>query len=782
MDIDPNRDLLRALEALGAGGAFCCRHSAGAQDLQLEITGVGPLRLPLSARRARSLLEVARPARFGKGSRTILDREVRDTWEIARSRVRINQRRWRRTLEPELEAIRDELGLPQEVRLRARLDKLLVYEPGQFFRPHQDSERDDDMVGTLAVVLPSRYRGGSEIIELQGEKVRYTRTRNAERDLTFIAFYADCHHEVRPVTEGYRVVLVYQLLADGSRAAPRAAVPAAVVDSLAATLERYFETPVQIRSWQPAACPEKLVYLLDHQYSQRSLDWHRLKGADGARAAALREAAARAGCEVHLALADIHETWDCIDERPGRDRWGRGRWGRGGYGDDAGEPEHLELVDLIDGHVELRHLIDAGGKAKRIASVGVSERELCFTTANDELEPQSSEYEPYMGNYGNTLERWYHRAAVVIWPRSLDFAMRARSDPSRALTELSRMLRKGQQEEAQAAVRSVASDWQRAVHEVKSRNLLARTMKVCAALDDAELAAELLLPFRLTDLEPGCVAPLAGLCTAHGGEWVLAQLARCDEQRRRYREQGADAWEPRLAALCEAIRAEGSPPMEAIARWLPAHEWERIRAIALEELADRDRPVAAEGLRDIAARLVHVADAAVAAGAPEVRDAIVHFLTAPEHEVPTDALVFALRAARERIAPARLARLGLAPLAAHAAGRLEATLAEPERSAGDWSIRAPMRCTCELCEPLRRFLESARERTLEWPLAQARRQHVHHQLDAYALPVDHVTRRQGRPYTLVLTKREELFAHEARRRKERRADLTWLGQQRRHFG
>jgi hypothetical protein len=32
---------------------------------------------------------------------------------------------------------------------------MLVYGKGQFFLPHQDSEKDDAMVGTLVVSLPS---------------------------------------------------------------------------------------------------------------------------------------------------------------------------------------------------------------------------------------------------------------------------------------------------------------------------------------------------------------------------------------------------------------------------------------------------------------------------------------------------------------------------------------------------------------------------------------------------------------------------------------------------
>ena len=66
------------------------------------------------------------------------------------------------------------------------------------------------------------------------------------------------------------------------------------------------------------------------------------------------------------------------------------------------------------------------------------------------------------------------------------------------------------------------------------------------------------------------------------------------------------------------------------------------------------------------------------------------------------------------------------------------------------------------------------ERTHEWPLAKPGRQHVHQQIDAAGLPVRHITRRQGRPYTLLLAKTEDLFRREDELRRQARTDLDWL--------
>ena len=135
----------------------------------------------------------------------------------------------------------------------------------------------------------------------------------------------------------------------------------------------------------------------------------------------------------------------------------------------------------------------------------------------------------------------------------------------------------------------------------------------------------------------------------------------------------------------------------------------------------------------------------------------------------------ALRAAAELSRDGIRGDAGFGDLAADCAARLRTRLARPQRASGDWSVELPAGgCTCDLCGTLRKFLEDKSRRTFEWPLAQQRRQHVHSRIDAAELPVTHVTRRQGRPYTLVLNKTDALFARERQARIRDETDLEWL--------
>jgi hypothetical protein len=75
---------------------------------------------------------------------------------------------------------------------------------------------------------------------------------------------------------------------------------------LAHHLTEHFTTPATPRyGGRDLGTPNRLVLLLDHEYTQRGLNWRRLKGADAERAALVRAAAEQARCDaVSLMAAD----------------------------------------------------------------------------------------------------------------------------------------------------------------------------------------------------------------------------------------------------------------------------------------------------------------------------------------------------------------------------------------------------------------------------------------------------------------------------------------------
>jgi hypothetical protein len=92
--VDPRQRLAQLLGANRGRGSFSARRTASPDDLHIDVTGVGPLTLPVSAAKAKQLIAVARPAQYGQGEQTLTDATVRHTWQVPMSRVRINKRQW----------------------------------------------------------------------------------------------------------------------------------------------------------------------------------------------------------------------------------------------------------------------------------------------------------------------------------------------------------------------------------------------------------------------------------------------------------------------------------------------------------------------------------------------------------------------------------------------------------------------------------------------------------------------------------------------------------------
>ncbi|HWN00081.1 MAG TPA: 2OG-Fe(II) oxygenase [Streptosporangiaceae bacterium] len=774
------RDRLARTLRGDAQAAFSVELTAKTDDLSLEVEGFGPVKFPVTPAKARKLLGLGQPARFGRGEQTVTDPDVRDTWEIPKHLVRAE---WNdATLKVILATVKEELGLPNAAELTADLHSLLVYETNQHFLAHQDSEKDDSMVGTLVVTLPSSYAGGELMV---GHNEEWKAYRGSKTALSLVAFYADCRHEVLKVTSGYRSTLTYNLLLHGDTSRPEG--DGGTAAELADLLREHFSTPVPRYYRGPAADPpNRLVYLLDHEYTPRGLNWRRLKGADASRVALLRSATDQAGCEAVLALADIKTTHSAFKDDD--DDYGYERWDDDydedddEYSDGASDSEY-DIQELIDSEVTLTHWTGPDGTRLEEISLYVDGDEVCASTQTGDLEPYSSEYEGYMGNWGNTLDRWYHRAAVVVWPRDQAFANRAETSPAWALDELAAMASAGDVSGAQAAAATLAPFWDSALRgrtpEGRGRvsGLLGKALRAADAVAEAETAAMLLRPFHIENLTDAYVDSFGKIADRYGQRWTADLLRTWFGGEHRAWAYGGGQERPQwvadwLPGLCEGLHARGSAGAVAAQRLLDlAWEWlgkDIGTGLASSSPSRRDEKLGGLG-RPLASVLT-----AAAIGAASTRDTVTGYLRKLQDAV-TALEMHALRAAAELPRDGARGDAGFGDLAADCAVRLRARLARPQRAEGDWSIELPAGgCTCDLCGTLRVFLEDKNRRTFEWPLAKERRQHVHSRIDAAELTVTHVTRRQGRPYTLVLTKTDALFAREQEARTRDETDLEWL--------
>lgn len=412
MSDDVAARLLAALEGVEGRGSFCAAGKIAIPPPTLEVEGVGRIPLPLRKTKADALRRRARQAPYGQGAETLVDVDVRRVWEVDAGLVALSGEGWDEALVEVVAEVAGELGLGDS-EIHAHLYKLLLYEPGGFFLPHRDGEKLDGMVATLVVALPSEHEGGELIVRHDGRRkmVRFGGPKSLE--LRYAAFYADCEHEVKPVTSGRRLVLAYNLTV----AKPARDADDTGDDGPAAAVARVLAP--WAREEDPDGRAPRLAVLLDHGYTQAGLSLDALKGADRARAGVLFEAARRSGCDAFLALVTLHESGVGEEDYGGgrRDRYQD--WDDEDDEDDEGGEDDggpYTMVEVYEETLTAGHLRDAGGRAWEVGAVPLLEGEDVSDEAMGDAPPDREEFEGYTGNEGMTLERWYHRAAVLLWP------------------------------------------------------------------------------------------------------------------------------------------------------------------------------------------------------------------------------------------------------------------------------------------------------------------------------------------------------------------------------
>jgi 2OG-Fe(II) oxygenase superfamily len=290
------------LRSVRTPGDFCMAGRFTMPMPRIEVQGVGPIALPLLPVQGKQLVAIADRAPYGRGAETLVDTTVRRTWQIGPERLTIKGRHWADSLAALAGRAAAGLGVAGEVA--PELYKLLVYDEGSFFVSHRDTEKAPGMFATLIVVLPSLHEGGELLVRHQSREVRLGLQCPDPSEAAYAAFYADCVHEVLPVTSGCRLALVYNLIRPRRGAVPKPPDYSAEQEALAALLQRWSHA----RAGNSDALPEKLVHLLEHAYTPAGLSFDGLKGADAAAAGVLAAAAAQAGCELHAALLTIEET------------------------------------------------------------------------------------------------------------------------------------------------------------------------------------------------------------------------------------------------------------------------------------------------------------------------------------------------------------------------------------------------------------------------------------------------------------------------------------------
>ncbi|EGZ25589.1 hypothetical protein PHYSODRAFT_326582 [Phytophthora sojae] len=229
--------------------------------------------------------QISNKSPFGHNLETKMDEAVRQSWQLVPSQVRFENMTWQGGMEKLCQLIADRLGY-RDIPLQCVLYKLLVYGEGGHFVKHQDTEKEDGMIVTLVVQLPSSHEGG-DLVVYRGGEVRHRHDfGKADGTAAFLphyaVHYADAEHALEKVTKGFRLALVYSICLPPTMRHLEKAHDAPLSEDLAGHISNMDEE-----------ADEPFALLLSHEYTAKNiqgLGTGALKGIDSARFHALEEA------------------------------------------------------------------------------------------------------------------------------------------------------------------------------------------------------------------------------------------------------------------------------------------------------------------------------------------------------------------------------------------------------------------------------------------------------------------------------------------------------------
>lgn len=161
-----------------------------------------------------------------------------------------------------------------------------------------------------------------------------------------MAWYTDVLHEVEPVTSGYRLALSYSLLHTTKALRPALSNGDNVLNAFRQVL----------LAWRASAgsnVPDKILYLLKHEYPQEKLNGDALKGTDAQRTAILDTLGKELGFSLGLASLECYIKGTPEDD--GESHYGKRRnssWNDWDF-EDYGENDHA----LNFGHIKERSML-----------------------------------------------------------------------------------------------------------------------------------------------------------------------------------------------------------------------------------------------------------------------------------------------------------------------------------------------------------------------------------------------------------------------------------------
>ncbi len=456
---------------------------------------------------------------------------------------------------------------------------------------------------------------------------------------------------------------------------------------------------------------------------------------------------------------------------------GPGRWyDRDDEDDEEAEDEYeaegggeYSMVEVYETSLTVDHWSDSEGNRLPIGELKVEEDEVLDPELLTKVKPEE-EYEGYTGNEGNSLDRWYRHAAIVIWPEKRHFAIMCSRDSRGAVSELVRMIgrrkpagakgRAALEEQCRELAAAIVARWPEQRHagiDTETQESPAVGLLEClSALDAPQLIGDLLGSALIKDVsaDPGPMIVVVG------GKY------------------GWPTFQPQLVSVMTETTIETIPRNVRLLEWIATAKprkkegWEELCAALGRELISAieslDRKQAPAGFPhgdwypqkvDRAEVLASLARSLIVTGQSELMSRLIdHAFATPRKYPLTTAHIKAIVSLSPWLKKHVKEPLpALTNWVGSVREQFETLTAREPQEPTDFRRAAPITCTCADCAELKQFLRDPHEPVHRFRTNEARRKHLEQEIRNHQCDLDVTTERRGSPYTLVCTKNKASY-------------------------
>ena len=609
---------------------------------------------------------------------------------------------------------------------------------------HRDTEKAEGMFGTLVIQLPSNYTGGKLIVYHQGKKSEFNYSGpDCYSNFFFTSFYADCQHEVKKVTEGYRLCLIYNLIYQGIGECPAPADNQKQVTAIVSAMKKWGE------DIDSDDCPDMMTYLLEHQYCEASLSFHLLKNCDRAVGDVLAQAKTEVDFDFYVGQVNLTEHWSAE---------------HCGYGD-------YEAIECCDESVHVEHLEACIGEGN-LSRVEIYKESFVPDDFFDTIDPDDEEFEEATGNEGATVDKQYNWAALLLWPIRKRTAVMGVSNMTRLFKQDVDAGRKDLGDVAKDIIREMR-------HNGPSVESCLTFLHSLLVLGDKKLIADMLgviagikgsYGYSSGFIDEAFATSVMSIAHKHGWDIIKAPLqtmfTRCSSSDvekyctflkrmiiSKKPDDDKDLYKNLLSNIVKVLTEEAdATPNRSSSSWMYGSYkppkvyrskefviqlFDLLTAVGSDDLfasansALRNKPVRYPILETLG-------------------PAIVDFCKSTKVEGPLQVIltycVSQLEVSLRRVVPAPTSN------------------AKPVKFS----------CSCKDCIELMHFLQHPRESQYRFKIPQKRRQHLEQQLGRSGVDATHKTEAVGSPHTLVVTKNHSTYEKIIKKQQRQRALLVSL--------